>query len=125
MLETKLFPALSEATQMFHSREGSIQHVRNSVFGSETDRMFQPSTIEHSVTKLPDIDAKHSSLFRLEEGLEQVLENTQSETNAEMYNLSSQQHWNPSSRATLETMIKQESRSKLSVVSERHKRRAQ
>jgi hypothetical protein len=36
-METKLFPALNEATQQFHSRENSIQNARNSAFGSEYD----------------------------------------------------------------------------------------
>lgn len=35
ILETKMFPALSEATMQFHSRENSIQNARNSAYGSE------------------------------------------------------------------------------------------
>ena len=77
-MENKLFPALNEATQQFHSRENSIQNARNSAFGSEYD--FKNINVQsqfdliptQATTKLPEVDHKnrHFNSIRYDDGLE-------------------------------------------------------
>lgn len=60
----KLFPALTEATQMFHSREGSVQRDTqgHSVFGgSDSEMRYQMPYLQEapSVTKLPEIENRN------------------------------------------------------------------
>ena len=74
---------------MFHSKESSIQNTRNSVFGGSDSelRILHPSVLndtQKSVTKLPEIETRNLAKVRSEDLLEQVIENTQSETNVEL-----------------------------------------
>ena len=112
---------------MFHSKESSIQNTRNSVFGGSDSelRVLHPSVLNdsRSVTRFPEIDTRILTNVRSENRIDQVIENTQSETNVDLNKLTSGQAGTGTSlflspRAMVETMIKQESKSKLSVVTQ-------